>query len=154
MKEKDARVEGRDTHQLVMYVEKDDGSYDSIMTGSYIVKNYVDDFWEKKHRLERECLEKIKKGEASPIYLYMMLEELTEFELAGRVGISPRRVRKHLKPEHFETMTLKTLKRYAEVFDVPVINLFQAVVAKKSGLQISVEKTDNPLFYFLKIEGN
>ncbi|HOO71698.1 MAG TPA: hypothetical protein PK926_08040 [Spirochaetota bacterium] len=154
MKEKEVRVEGKDTHQLIMYVEKEDGSYDSIMTGSYLVKNYVDDFWEKKQRLEQEFLEKIKNGEVSPIALYMMLEELTEIELAGRVGISVRKVRKHLKPEYFETMTLKTLKRYAEVFDVPVINLLQAIVTKKSGLQISIEKTNNPLFCFLRVEGN
>jgi hypothetical protein len=153
MKEKEARVEGKDTHQLIMYVEKDDGSYDSIMTGSYLVKNYVDDFWEKKKLIEDEFLAKIKSGEATPILLYMMLEELTEVELAGRVGISVRKVKKHLTPAGFETMTLKTLKRYAEVFDVPVVNLLQAVVTKKSGLQIRAEKTENPMFYFLRIEG-
>ena len=44
-------------------------------------------------------------------------------------------------------------RRYAEVFDVPVVNLMQVVVTKKSGLQIRAEKTENPLFYFLRIEG-
>ena len=154
MKEKEVRVDGECTHQLIMYVEKEDGSYDSIMTGSYLVKNYVDDFWEKKKKIEEEYIGKIMNGETTPIMLYMMLEELTEYELAGRVGISVRRVKKHLQPNHFEKIDLKTLKRYAEVFDVPVINLLQAVIVKKSGLQINVEKTKNSLFYLLKIEGS
>lgn len=153
MKEKDIRVEGKDTHKLIMYAEKKDGSYDAIITGSYIVKNYVDDFWEKKQRIEEEFLEKIKQGETTPIMLYMMLEELTEVELASRVGISVRKVKKHMKPDHFENMSLRTLKRYAEVFDVPLVNLFQAIEVKKSGLQIALEKTKNPLFTILKIKG-
>ena len=46
MKEKDSRVDN--SHQLVLYVEKEDQTYGPVQTGSYMVENYLDDLFEKK----------------------------------------------------------------------------------------------------------
>ena len=151
MKEKDASVDYKE-HQLVLYVEKKDGSYGPVRTGSYITKNYIDDFWLKRKHLEEEFLGKVRRGEISPIAYYMTLEELTPSELAARVGVSARRVKKHLTPRHFGDISLDELRRYCDVFNIPLINMLQAVVTDKKNLNITEEKTDNPFFTILRIK--
>lgn len=134
MKEKDAAVDYKE-HQLILYVEKKDGSYGPVKTGSYITKNYIDDYWFKRKNLEKECLGKVRKGEISPIAYHMILEELTPSELAARVRLSTRRVKKHLAPRHFGTITLEQLQRYCEVFNVPLVNMLQVIVTDKKKLE-------------------
>ena len=151
MKEKDARIDYK-KHQLVLYVEKKDGTYGPVKTGSYITKNYLDDFWFKRKNLEREYLDKIKTGEISPIAYFMTLEELTPSELASRVKMPSRRVRKHLHPEHFGKLTVEELKRYCDVFNISFISLFCAVVANRGGMKIKEEKTGSPYFSILRFE--
>lgn len=151
MKEKDVRVNYRE-HQLILYAEKKDGSYGPVRTGSYITKNYIDDYWLKRHNLERDCLAKVRAGEISPIACYMILEELTPSELASRVKIPARKVKRHMKPEHFGEATVEQLQRYCGVFNVPLASMFQAIVTGKKGLKIHEVKTDNPYFSILDIE--
>ncbi|MBN1496991.1 MAG: hypothetical protein JXA07_09500 [Spirochaetes bacterium] len=145
MKEKDVRVDYR-KHQVVLYAEKRDGSYGPVRTGSYITKNYLDDYWLKRNNLEREYLEKVRGGEISPIAYYMVLEELTPSELASRVKLSTRKVKRHMTPEHFGEATVEQLRRYCEVFNVPIAGMFQAVVTRKKGVRVEELKTDNPYF--------
>ena len=52
MKEKDARVDF-EQQELIMYVEREDGSYGPIQTGSYISANFLDDFWTKMERIRQ-----------------------------------------------------------------------------------------------------
>lgn len=150
MKEKDAAVNYKE-HQLVLYVEKKNGSYGPVRTGSYISKNYIDDFWDKRRKLEREYLGRVRNGEISPIAYYMILEELTPSELAARVRLSTRKVKKHLQSRYFGTATLEQLQRYCEVFNVPLVNMLQVIVTDKKNLKVIEEKTDNPFFTILKI---
>ncbi len=150
MKEKDAAVDYKE-HQLILYVERKDGSYGPVKTGSYITKNYIDDFWYKRHNLEKEMLEKVRRGEMSPVAYYMTIEELTPSELAARVKLSTRKVKKHMDPTRFGTATLDQLKRYCEVFNVPLANMVQVIVTEKKNLKVYEEKTNNPFFTIIKI---
>lgn len=152
MKEKEAKIDYRD-HQLVLYVEKKDGTYGPLQTGSFITKNYVDDFWRKRENLEKSSFDRIRKGEITPVAFYMTLEELTTSELAARVGISSRKVRKHMDPAHFGSVTIDELRRYAAVFNVPVTALLQGVTADAKNISLCEEKTDNPYFTILRIRG-
>ncbi len=150
MKEKDAIVNCKE-HQLVLYVEKKDGSYGTVRTGSYLTKHYVDDFWEKREKLEREYLEKIKNGAATPIEMHMVMEELTPAELAARAKIPQRRVKRHLDPATFATVSVEELRRYSVVFDVPFQSLLQAYVVAGAGVSLTVLATENPNFGMIKI---
>ncbi len=151
MKEKQAKVDYKE-HQLVLYVEKRDGSYGPLQTGSFITKNYVDDFWLKRSNLEKHSMERIRAGEITPIAHYMTLEELTPLELAGRVRIPVRKVRKHLKPEHFGSVTLDQLKRYAGVFNVPLSALLQVMATDAKNMKFREERTGNPYFTILHVK--
>ncbi len=167
MKEKDAFVDNKD-HQLILYTEKDDDTYGPTLSGAVSSKDYIDDFRNKWKHMENAILDKIKAGETSPIYYYMMLEELTSSELAARVGLSKSKVEKHFQPKYFEKASVRTIRKYAEIFNVPVANLFQIVSSKEDNLWkanyveneevidkhfISQQKTENPLVVITKIEG-
>ncbi len=150
----------------ILYVEKDDGSYGPVQTGSYLTNNYLDDFWLKKINLEKQLTEDVAQNRKSLIYYYMLLRELSEAELAARVGIPTRCVRKHLNMKHFTKIKVKTLERYAHVFGVNVADLFQIIHYEESNelksffikdkepelFVISQQKTDNPFLSITKIK--
>ncbi|NVO02563.1 MAG: hypothetical protein HXX09_07640 [Bacteroidetes bacterium] len=163
MKEKDAIVDFND-HQVVLYTEKEDDSLGPVQTGSYISKNYLDDYRLKHKNLDDSLLVKLQNNEISPIYYFMTMEDLTISELAGRVGIASFKVKSHLKPEGFLKMRVGTLKKYAEVFNVPLANMLQIITTRQDNKwrvhhdEKSTEnfieqiKTGNPLIVITQIE--
>jgi hypothetical protein len=124
MKEKDGYVDCPQ-QQVIIYVEKEDGKYGPIQTGSYLTSNYLDDYELKRKNLEESLRTKIKTMEISPIYYYMVLEDLTISELASRVRMRKGKVKKHLQHEYFKLIDNEMLKQYADVFNVSVDDLIQ-----------------------------
>lgn len=166
MKEKDALVDFKD-HQLIIYTEKEDNTYGPVQTGAASSKDLLSNMRNQWKHMEEAILEKIRTGEISMVYYYMMLQELTSFELANRVGISKSKVEKHFQPKHFENASLSTIRKYAEVFNVPVANLFQLIHTKEDNQWkrhyveneevsdhhlITQEKLTNPFVVITKIE--
>jgi hypothetical protein len=119
MKEKDGYIDCPQ-QQVILYVEKEDGKYGPIQTGSYITRNFLDDYELKRRHLEDNLRNKIQNKEVSPIYYYMVLEDLTISELAARANLRKTKVRKHLEYGSFKSITTEILKQYAEVFNVSV----------------------------------
>ncbi len=154
MKEKELFVDFK-PQQLVLYVEKEDGSYGQVVSGSYLAKNYLDDYFDKVKKWDKSLKEQLKKGEISPVYYYLIMQEFGEKDLASRVGISLRKLRKHFKMEHYIKMRLSLLKRYADAFDVPVASMVHfLVIGKKAAKHLTIENLDsqNPYFTITKIE--
>ena len=142
MKEKDAQF--KTDRKLVIYVEKNDGVYRPIETGSYMIETHFDDFLEKRHKLKNSYSDKLKKGEISPIEYYRVLINISISDLASRIGLSSRKVKKHLQPENFKSIKLNILKRYAEVFRVPLANMFQILDQDDSNQKFEQIKSENP----------
>lgn len=164
MKEKDAYVDF-EPQQLIMYVEKEDGTYGPIQTGSFISKNYLDDFWEKTVRLRNTLLDKLKKNEITSVYFYKLIHDFNDVELSRRTGISVRRVKKHQKVECFKKARLSDLQKYAYAFDIPVSNLLQTIVvgeeeqkadkeSVKRQIEVKQSRTENPFLVITKIDTN
>ena len=130
MKEKDVLTDFK-AHQVILYAEKGDNSIGPVQTGSYISGHYIDEFYNFMGKIERESFEKLQNGDISPVCLYMNIEEMTVSELASRVGLSKRRVRKHLTHKYFPTIKVSELKKYAEVFNIPVANFFQIITTRQ-----------------------
>jgi len=128
MKEKDGIAECPE-QQVILYVEKEDGKYEAIQTGSFISANYLDDYFFKRNNLEKELQEKIETGVINAIEYYMVLEDLTVSELAARAGMMKWTVRKHLKPGNYSKISDTALKKYSVVFNVPV----DEIVRRQSG---------------------
>lgn len=164
MKEKDGYVNCPE-QQVILYVEKEDGQYGPMQTGSYLSGNYLDDYEIKRVHLEESLRTRVMKGEISMVKYYMVLEDLTLSELAARVGLSKIKVNRHLDPVHFGKAKVETLKKYADVFNVSVSNMLQVVMLKKGdNLEsytvleekkqtegIEQMKTENPYVVLVKI---
>ena len=58
MKETEAQIDFN-SHQLLLYVEKSNGQYGPLQTGSYLTKNYVEDFWEKQQKFTQATVKKL-----------------------------------------------------------------------------------------------
>lgn len=126
-----------------MYVEKNNGAYQPIETGSYMIETHFDDFLKKRNNLKNNYSDKLKKGEISPIEYYRVLINISIGDLASRIGLSSRKVKKHLQPENFKSIKLNILKRYADVFRVPVANLFQLLDQDDSNQKFKQLKSEN-----------
>lgn len=154
MKEKEAQIDF-DLHPLVLYVEKKDGSYGRLESASYASSKYLDDYFEKIKKWDAELKDKLEKGEISPVYYYTIMLEFGEGDLASRVGISKRKLKKHYDMKAFENISLKLLKRYADVFDVPVSNMLNFIAISEKDqdrLKISFRKSGNSYITISKIE--
>lgn len=118
MKEKDGYVDCPE-QQMILYVEKEDGKYGPMQTGSYISANYLDDYYYKRRNLEAGLREQVVNGLISPVKYYMTLGDLSISELSARAGIRKSKVKKHLEMVHFKDLTVAEFDRYLVVFNVP-----------------------------------
>ncbi|MBN1416543.1 MAG: hypothetical protein JW973_15670 [Bacteroidales bacterium] len=168
MKEKDILTDYKD-QQVILYAEKSDNSIGPVQTGSYVAGHYIDEFFYLMGKVEKTFYEKLLNEEISTICLYMTIEELTVTELALRAKIPLHRVKKHLTSRHFHSIRVSELKRYAEVFNIPVANLFQIISTRQDNkwrmgykanveeakpVIISQEETKNPYVVITKPELN
>ncbi|MDP1621585.1 MAG: hypothetical protein Q8M08_04510 [Bacteroidales bacterium] len=165
MKEKDSFVDYPE-QQMILYVEKEDGEFGPMQTGSFISANYMDDYNFKRKNLEIELREQLTDGKISIVKYYMVFVDLSFSELAARAGIRKSRVKKHLDPKHFGSATVDELQKYASVFNVPAANLLQVILVNDNGTfepnlilekkpgKISVDQaqTGNPYLVLTKIE--
>ena len=117
MKEKDLYIDNR-IHEIILFAEKDDESYAPITCGSYAVKHHLGDFFEMKEKLERSLREDLQKGIISPVYFYMVMLDMGPGDLAKRIGISKRKLRKHFRPDVFAKLNDAILLKYAVVFGI------------------------------------
>jgi hypothetical protein len=168
MKEKDL-IMNYPEHQVVYYAEKNDGTYGPLQTGAYMAGNHIDEFYRLTENLNRSLLEQLKNGKISPICYYMNIEMLTIPELAARVGVSKRSLKKHMSPDGFQKLSISKLKRYADVLNIQVANMFQIIetiedknwdagyqeqVRSSKPFLISQSATKNPLLVETKIISN
>jgi len=66
---------------------------------------------------------KVQAGEASPILYYIEKTLVTPMDLSMTTGIMIWRVKRHLKPKVFNRLSEKTLKKYAEAFNITLDQL-------------------------------
>lgn len=168
MKEKDLIVECP-YQQVILYAEKNDGTYGPLQTGSYVAGKHISEHFRITGELFRSLLDQLRKGQVSPVCFFMKVEGLTVKELAARAGISAYRVKRHLTPEGFRKLKMSALKRYADVLNVPVANMFQIIntvedknwnqgyreeVNESKSFLISQTPTKNPMIVETKIIKN
>ena len=168
MKEKEIHIDYKD-HELILYAEKEDQSIGPVRSGSYMAANHLPDFYVIRKAIEERLLQGLVNKQLSPVARFRELEEFTINELAARTGISRRKVKRHLEHRHFMKATVDELKRYAEVFNIPMANFFQLIetrqdaswdmghnkkAAREKELTISQEKTGNPLLVITQPEKN
>ena len=122
MKEKDIFIDNK-THEIILYAEKEDESYAPVVCGSYAVANHLDEFFGMKERLDQSLRQELGAGKISPVYYYMLMQDMGPGDLARRMGISQRKLRKHFRPEIFNKLDQGKLEKYAVIFGISVEQL-------------------------------
>lgn len=143
VKEKDAQIDCK-MHEIKLFVEKEDGSYSSIKTGSYLVKNYFSKFLENMAHFQQTAFLQLTKNEISPIAYYMIQKEMTPHDIAVRVGLRTSKVKKHLQPKYFKHVTVEQAIKYAGIFGIPIANLFQISTNQTDDALMEQHETHNP----------
>jgi hypothetical protein len=143
VKEKDVTYR-YDDHQIVYIVEKEDGTYGSVQAGSYMFETYGDDFREKLAYWARQNLEDLTSGKVSPVGFHMQRLHMTAPDVAARIGLRTSQVKKHMTVEHFGKVTIDMARRYAELFGVPLADLFQVITEPPKPYAVGHRPTANP----------
>ena len=74
---------------------------------------------EINERIE-DAKKRVLDGKTSPIEYYMELHKMDVGILASYAGIWQCKVKRHFKPSVFRKLSDRTLKKYAEVFEISV----------------------------------
>ena len=110
--------------KVVKYAIDDDGNYGTVGSSGWEPENVVlNQAWEEINKKVEETKKKIEAGELSPLAYHMEKNIMDVGMLSQYMDISKRNVGKHLEPSGFNSLDEKTLKRYAEVFDITVEEL-------------------------------
>lgn len=138
------------THRILMYDTDGDGRVVPRMVNPEIAGDMIDEFYEQREKIWAEFKKKVIKGSVSPIRLFMEYNHMTLKETAAMVGISASRLKKHLTMEGFESINVKTLKKYARVFNIPLCSLFQ-LLEYRGEVKIDVKNHQDGVIQEIKI---
>jgi hypothetical protein len=79
--------------------------------------------WDLFNERIEEARQKVLAGKASPLVYYMEKSIADPSTLSGMAGIPLWRVKWHFKPGVFKRLNEKTLKKYAEAFQISIEQL-------------------------------
>lgn len=71
----------------------------------------------------KDIKQKVLNNEVSPILYYMELNRMDLSVLAAYFGKWKWRVKKHFKPANFNKLSAKSLKKYADIFNISIDEL-------------------------------
>jgi len=108
----------------VVYAVDKDGNYGKALSSGWEAKTIaLNESLDLIEEQLQETIQKIKEGTLSPIAYYMELQRMDVVVLSGYVGFWQWKVKKHLKARTFKKLNEKTLKKYAEAFEVSLEEL-------------------------------
>jgi hypothetical protein len=118
MKVKEVPQDGRRMLQttLVNYAEDEKGKLVPVASNGWDL-GYVAGHNIKIQYIElaEEAKERVKKNEISPLEYFMYRASMDIDILAGQMGISKRKVRKHLNPREFDKLDDEIIRQYSIV---------------------------------------
>lgn len=108
------------------YAVDENGEYTTgLSTGwdpkTIALNNAIEDIEERV----LDAKNKVLNQEASPLLYYMELNKMDIPILASYVGLWQWKVKRHFKPQIFKKLSVKTLQKYADTFDITVEALQQ-----------------------------
>src|SRR5210317_90813 len=97
------------------YVVDEDGKYVTELSVGWDAKNVVmQQAWDSIHERVEMTKQKVKDGKLSPLAYHMEKQQMDVKLLAKYVGMSRCKVRRHMKPRHFDKLQQPVLDKYAE----------------------------------------
>jgi hypothetical protein len=108
----------------ICYATDDSGKYTTQLSDGWEIKSTaLDTAWQDVEERIATAKQKVLNNEASPI-LFFMEKVLMDVEiLAGYTGFWQWQVKRHLKPDVFQSLSESKLQKYADVFNVSIADL-------------------------------
>jgi len=108
----------------VDYAVDESGKYTSALSTGWEVKTSALDLaWDDIHQRVNEAMEKVKRGEASPVLFFMELRLMDPAIVAAYTGFWQWQVKRHFKLNVFRKLTAAKLQKYADLFEVTIEEL-------------------------------
>jgi hypothetical protein len=104
---------------VVCYATDEKGEYVRSQSAGWEPTNIANGIaWEFIREEIANVLEKVKKGELSPLAYHMKKNLMDVKMLSQYAGFSSWKVKRHLKPSVFDGLDYAVLQRYAAVFNM------------------------------------
>jgi len=108
----------------VCYATDSTGKYVTQLSNGWDVKiKALDIAWQEIEGRIAKAKEQVLNNEASPLLFFMELRLMDLSILADYTGFWKWQIKRHLKPEVFNKLSEKKLKKYAAAFNVKVEEL-------------------------------
>ncbi len=88
--------------------------------------------WDFFNERIESARQRVLAGKSSPIEYYMERMLVTPLDLSMHTGIGIWRVKRHLKARPFAKLSEKTLKKYAEAFNITIEQLKNVELSTRS----------------------
>jgi hypothetical protein len=101
------------------YVKNENGTYDTILSTGWEVKNEaLDNAWEIIHEKVEKARTDVEQGLKSPIYYYMKKNLMNISLLSSYVKFNKIRIWWHMRPSVYRKLNSNILNRYAKAFNI------------------------------------
>lgn len=108
----------------IQYAIDENGKYIKVKSTGWEIKNDIlRDAWNQVDKQTQTAAQLIISGKKSPLYFYMIKNQMDYKLLAEYAESFSFIIKRHCKPRIFNKLNQKQLKRYAEIFDISVIEL-------------------------------
>lgn len=108
----------------VCYATDKDGRYTTQLSSGWEVKAQALDLaWQDIDQRIAAAKQKVLNKEASPLLFFMEYRLMDTSILADYTGFWQWQIKRHLKPDVFDSLSDKKLQKYAEAFNVKVTDL-------------------------------
>ncbi len=113
-----------DKIKKVVYAVDKEGHYTNVTSAGWEAENFATkQAWDAIDEEMAETIERVRKGEVSPI-LYFMQKSLMDISiLAKYAGKWQWQVKRHMKPAVFKKLSPAMLQTYARIFNITVDEL-------------------------------
>ncbi len=113
----------KNIHELC-YAVDENGNYTTVQSSGWDVKaTALDESLELIEERINETKKDISEGKLSPLAYFMEVHRMDVSILASYAGIHSFFVKRHFNPKRFKKLSDKTLKKYADVFEISVEEL-------------------------------
>ncbi|HZG23616.1 MAG TPA: hypothetical protein VEZ17_03500 [Chitinophagaceae bacterium] len=113
----------RYTKEVCYAVDKDGKYVTELSTGWEVKTNALDIAWQDIEQRIVSARQKVLNKEASPLLFFMELRLMDTSLLADYTGLWQWQVRRHLRLPVFQKLNEKTLRKYADAFNVSIEEL-------------------------------
>ena len=109
---------------VLQYAVDDKGKFTTVKSVGWNPKTVVmQNAWDYENEKTEKARELVLAGKKSPLFFHARKNMMNAWILSGYTGFSIFKVLLHFRPRFFDRLSEKKLKKYADAFNYPSIDL-------------------------------